>query len=209
MNDRHWIPGDVIIYRGASPTRIWYAIPAFVVQDTEAQIALYWPAGTRGKWRMKEPGKRVEIRDIVETPMGLVDYTWIKTDVLVLITPGTAHAVYVMWEEGSRRFLCWYANLQDPIRRTAVGFDTCDHILDIVFEPDRSGWQWKDEAELREAVSVGIFTEDSAAEIRAEGERIIKMFEENQPPFCDGWGNWSPPDGWVIPALPDGWDSGY
>jgi hypothetical protein len=209
MNDKRWEPGVVIVYRGASPNSIWYAVPAFVVKDTETQIALFWPAGTRGKWRLKAPGKRVEIRDIVETSMELVDNTWVKTDVFVLITPGAAHVIYVMWEEGRRRFLCWYANLQDPIRRTEIGFDTCDHILDVVFEPDRSGWRWKDEGELREAVTLGVFTEETAGKVRAEGERVIQMYEENQPPFCDGWENWSPPEGWGVPVLPDAWNLGY
>jgi hypothetical protein len=209
MDEMQWKPGDIIVYRGASPTRIWYAVPAFVVHDTEALLALYWPVGTCGKWRLKAPGKRVEIRDIVESPMDLVDNTWIKTDILVLITPGAAHAIYVMWEERTRRFLCWYANLQDPIRRTEIGFDTGDHILDVVFEPDHSGWRWKDEDELREAVTLEIFTEEAAARIRAEGERVIRMYAENYPPFCAGWEKWSPPVGWGKPVLPDGWDTGY
>ena len=37
-----------------------------------------------------------------------------------------------MWEERQRRVDCWYNNLQQPLVRTAFGFDTMDDWLDIV-----------------------------------------------------------------------------
>ena len=201
--------GDVIVFRGVSQKKIWYALPMFVVQDTQSLITLYWPAGTRGKWRMTPSGERVTPRDVILTPMDLIDRTWDKTDVLMLITPGAAHAVYVMWENGQKNLLCWYINLQDPIRRTPIGFDTSDQILDIVFSPDKSSWQWKDEDQLEEAVAVGIFTDEEAHLIRAEGERVIRLIGENQTPFCDGWEKWSPPTDWNVPKLPDDWNLGF
>jgi hypothetical protein len=148
--------GEVIVFRGVSQSKIWYALPVFVVQDTPTLIALYWPAGTRGKWRMKPSSERVTPQGVILTPMEVIDRAWDTTDVLMLITPGAAHAVYVMWETGQKNLLCWYINLQDPIRRTPVGFDTCDHMLDIVFSPDKSSWNWKDEDHLADAVALGI-----------------------------------------------------
>ncbi len=201
--------GGVIVFRGVSQKKIWYALPVIVIQDTPSLVALYWPAGTRGKWRMKLSGERVTPRDVMQTPMELIDRTWITTDVLMLITPGAAHAVYVMWEEGHKNLLCWYINLQDPIRRTPIGFDTSDRILDIVFSPDKSSWQWKDEDQLEEAVALGIFANEEERLIRAEGERAIKLICENQTPFCDSWEKWSPPPDWIVPKLPDDWNLGF
>jgi hypothetical protein len=205
----HWNAGDTIIFRGINQRKIWYAIPMFVFQDKPNLVALYWPAGTQGKWRLPGSGARVSPKDVLFTPMELIDHTWNKTDVLMLITPGTAHAIYLMWEEGWKKLLCWYVNLQDPICRTAIGFDTKDHLMDIIFNPDKSSWQWKDEDELEEAVSLGIFTNTEALAIRKEGERVINLIHENQPPFCDSWEKWSPPPHWGVPELCTEWKMGF
>jgi hypothetical protein len=138
----------------------------------------------------------------------LVDTTWVRTDVLMLIQPGASHAVYLMREAGWGNMLCWYINLQDPITRTPIGYDTWDHVLDIVICPDRTGWRWKDEEEMAEAVVAGLLTAEEAQAARTEGERVLRIFEQYQSPFCDGWESWSPPDAWGIPKLPGIWSLG-
>jgi hypothetical protein len=55
---------------------------------------------------------------------------------LYLITPGAAHAIHLWWLAPDWRFGGWYVNLQEPIRRTTLGFDYMDQMLDIVVEPD-------------------------------------------------------------------------
>ncbi len=204
-----WNLGDVIVLRGITHNKIWYALPVFVVRDAPGLIALYWPAGTRGKWRMSPSGARVTPRDALFTPLEIIDRTWDRTDVLMLIPPGAAHAVYLMREEGWKNHLCWYVNLQAPVRRVPSGFDTSDHVLDVVLSPDRSNWRWKDEDELEEFVAIGWMTRAEAEAVRKEGHRAIDLIQQNQPPFDAGWEDWSPPDEWGIPALPEGWDRGY
>jgi len=209
IDSSHWNTGDVIVFRGVHLQKIWYAIPVFVVQDKPTLIALYWPAGTQGKWRMPSSGAKVTPRDVVVTEMELKDRTWDKTDVLMLITPGVAHAVYMMRDAVMKNLLCWYVNLQDPISRTSIGFDTRDHVLDVVFSPDKSSWYWKDEDQLDEAVSLGLLTSAEAFSIRKEGDRVIKLISENQPPFCDGWEEWIPPTQWSVPKLRGDWNLKY
>jgi predicted RNA-binding protein associated with RNAse of E/G family len=138
--------------------------------------------------------------------LDLVERKWVDTDVLMLATPGAAHVVYVMWEEGHTSFKCWYINLQEPLHRVPMGFDTMDHLLDIVISPDRSEWRWKDEDEFREAVAIGVFTPEEACAILAEGERVVKLVEAGESPFCDGWERWLPPAEWGIPDFPVDWD---
>jgi predicted RNA-binding protein associated with RNAse of E/G family len=86
-----------------------------------------------------------------------------------------------------------------------MGFDTRDHLLDIVISPNRSEWRWKDEDEFKEAVAIGVFSPQEARTIRAEGERVIQLLEADKSPFCDGWEMWSPPAGWGIPTFLEGW----
>ncbi len=81
-----------------------------------------------------------------------------------------------------------------------------DQLLDVVINPDKSAWHWKDEDEFEEAIAIGVFSTEEAQGIRAEGIKVIKLFQSGQSPFCDGWENWSPPAGWGIPEIPEGWD---
>jgi hypothetical protein len=111
-----------------------------------------------------------------------------------------------MWEAEGREFIGWYVNLQEPLWRTALGFDFMDQELDITVEPDLSAWHWKDEEHLLRAQRVGRFSAAQATETRAEGERVIQLMEEKASPFCDRWENWRPPAAWGIPELPVEWD---
>ncbi len=111
-----------------------------------------------------------------------------------------------MWDGVTGEFLCWYINLQEPLRRTPVGFDSMDLALDIVISPDCSMWRWKDEDEFAEMIGLGLLSPSEAQAIRAEGEKVIQLAESNQPPFCDGWETWSAPDEWQIPEFPADWD---
>ena len=66
---------------------------------------------------------------------------------LQLQRPGEIHAVWVFWHGPEREFRGWYVNLQEPFRRTSLGFDTQDLELDLVVALDGS-WQYKDEEKL-------------------------------------------------------------
>ena len=202
----NWKPGEVIVFRGLGMGKIWYALPMIVVKDAADVVALFWRAGTHGQFRGLSPGAKVKTRQVTSERMILFDKAWTETDVLMLVTPGAAHAVYVMWEEGQDQQRCWYVNLQQPLLRTGTGFDTEDYWLDVVVSPDRTEWRWKDKDQFEEAVAMGLYSPEEASEIRAEGERAIRLMQTNQPPFCDGWENWRAPKDWNIPTLPEGWD---
>jgi uncharacterized protein len=117
-------------------------------------------------------------------------------EALALTRPGAAHSIYLFWDDG--RFSHWYVNLEEPLRRNAVGFDTFDHKLDLIVEAD-GAWRWKDEDELEEAARRGIL---DAAAVRAEGERVLAAW-----PFPTGWEAWRPDPAWPVPQLPAGWEN--
>ena len=197
-----WAPGEIIVVRGVLKGKLWWVCPAYVVEDTPELLALFWPVGTP----TRSPVKRPTVQDELHNRIELEERNWTDNDVLSLNTKRAAHSIQVMWEAGTHKLRCWYVHLQEPLRRTKIGVDTMDQMLDIVISPDRSSWHWKDEDEFNEAESIGVYSPVKAASIRAEGERVVAMVQSNAPPFCDGWENWSPPVEWTIPMFPEGWE---
>jgi hypothetical protein len=197
-----WIPGDIIVMRGVLKGKLWWVCPMYLVQDTPELLALYWPVGTP----TRSPVRRPTVHDELVNHIELEDRNWTDNDVLSLNAHGAAHSIQIMWEAGTRKMRCWYVHMQEPLRRTRLGFDTMDQMLDIVISPDRTQWYWKDEDEFSEAEAIGVYSHEKVQCIRAEGERVIAMLHANASPFCDGWENWVPPKGRTIPRLPEGWE---
>ncbi|OGN93569.1 MAG: hypothetical protein A2Z71_10710 [Chloroflexi bacterium RBG_13_50_21] len=189
--------------RGIWKGKLWWACPAFVVQDTPDLIALYWPVGTP----TRSPVRRPTVEDGLYNRIELIERNWTDNDVLSLNTRGAAHSIEVMWEENTHNLRCWYVHLQEPLRRTRIGFDTMDQMLDIVINPDRTKWHWKDEDEFSEAEEIGVYSREKVQSIRQEGQRVIGLLNTNASPFCDGWENWTPPREWGIPVFPLGWEN--
>lgn len=117
----------------------------------------------------------------------------LKRAQLRVTRPGDAFSVF-LFADG------WYVNLEQPQRRTALGFDYEDELLDV-WVPYGGKPELLDEDELDEAVQRGFFTPEQAAEIRAKAERVLA-----EPPWPTGWEDWHPEPGWQLPELPPGWD---
>lgn len=95
----------------------------------------------------------------------------------------------------------WYINLEEPWRRTDLGFDSRDHDLDLS-SVDLVAWQWKDEDELTWAVERGQYTRAQADAIRTAGEQALERCRRREPPFDQDWAAWRPDRAWGIPCLP-------
>jgi len=186
------------VWRG----KVWTGRPVTVVQDGPDLLALYMAAGARWKRPVDQDGRFLRL---VPSEWALVSERW-STEALRLVTPGAAHSVILFWTEGFREVRFWYVNLEEPLRRTTLGFDYMDQVLDIYISADMSEWQWKDEDEMEEARALGMITPQKALEIRAEGERVIEHMRSGRPPFNGGWESWRPDPAWPIPELPAGWD---
>ena len=201
VSNKFFKPREEIAYRGVWRGRLIWACAATVVEDNDKRTVIFWRAGTP----VLRPAGRPTPKALLRNDFELVHAEWVRTDVLSITQPGQAHAVELMWEAGQTKLDCWYIQLQEPLRRTRVGFDTMDQVLDIVIWPDKSRWKWKDEDEFAEAVAIGMYSAEEAAAIRTEGEMAIAQFETNQPPFCEPWEDWRPPEDWETAALPEGW----
>lgn len=191
-----WRPGDAIVLRyitrvGSRPGMSW---PARVVADGPDLLALWIPAGVEYRaWRNHPDGTRE-----------LVPARW-RRDTLRLMFPGRGHSVWLSWDAPGR-LRGYYVNFEEPFRRTRIGVDTNDHVLDIVIGPDRT-WVWKDRDEFEQRVREGVFLPEFAGRLLAEAAEVVRAIEAWASPFSDGWEAWRAPGDWPPPALPGDWDT--
>ena len=137
-----------------------------------------------------------------------------KMDMLRLMYPGRGYAVELYFDtgrgaaysvfEGEGRFRGWKVNVEAPFKRTAIGFDTIDDIIDLFVRPDGS-WYWTDRDELDYWVKVGGYREEDRERFMARGFAAEALIEARQAPFDDEWTGWEPPVGFGRPGVPEGW----
>jgi hypothetical protein len=197
---RRWSPGDAVVVREVWHGQVFEARPVIVVQDEPEQTTLLVPGGVRCGLPIGEDGAELRLPD---RPWHLEVRERGPNPILSFAWPETPYAILRWTTEGGTPV--WYVNLQDQLRRTALGFDTTDHALDVIVELGGT-WAWKDEDELAEAVEDGLFTVDEAAMFRADGERAVARILDREPPFDRDWSSWRPDPGWREPTLPEGWD---
>lgn len=183
--------------------RIWGAIPARVVEDAEDRRLFHVAARTTFKSPRSGEGAWLRLPTADWT---LADRAWSSArPILSFALDGLGSAFLLFWD-GAWRPLHWYVNLQTPLRRTRLGFDYTDHVLDLLVSLDGSSVAWKDEEELEAAVGLGLYSAEDAAAFRAEGARSAERLVGGEPPFDHDWTTWRPDPAWSIPELPAGWD---
>jgi len=195
-------PGDRVAIRELWNGRIWYARPAVVVRDEPNLQMFHVPPHVLCKEPVGPDGTPLRI------PAGewtLADTRRGDTGMLSFAFPDTPYAVILGFDPRGDLGE-YYVNLQSPLVRSAAGFDTVEHLLDVLIAPDRSGWTWKDEDELGEAVERGLFTEEDAAWFRHWGERAVEHVVLREPPFDRDWSDWRPDPAWTQADLPSNWD---
>ena len=74
--------------------------------------------------------------------------------------------------------------------------------VDIIAEPDRSSWRWKDEDEFALLIEREVIDTDVAARVREEADAVIGRIERDEPPFDSDWPRWKPDPSWAAPVLP-------
>jgi hypothetical protein len=196
-----WRPGETIVIRnvhqgGPHDGCVTHASAAIVVEDRPTRLVTYEPLGT---------DMRVTHVDwatgALDGPHPQKRHT---TDRLTIFTFGTSHCVSLLFHGGGGPFICWYVDLQEPVRRVPGGIVTCDQALDIVIGPDLQ-WRWKDEDHIARMVEFGWISEGRARALYKEGEAVIEAAKRRDPPFDDRWIGWRPGPAWRPPTLPDDW----
>ena len=205
-----WSLGDTVVLQEVWRDHVWAARPMRIVRDEGDTVALWMPRGTRWKAPTTPPTRGSNGDRGVRLAECAALGDWVFRDlewdvsILSLMREGDWHALWVSWLPDGGHW-GWYVNLQEPFRRTELGFETMDLALDVIIEPDRS-WRWKDEDELDVFVQRGVFDKAVAERIRAEGLEVVGRAERDEPPFCEPWPEWRPDPSWSVPQLPEGWE---
>lgn len=177
------------------------AVPMRVIADAPARTVLYQAPDTVFRGARTPTGTKIRDRSAEWVSMDLV---WAGGSLIRLIEPCAWQCVDVEFDAAGN-FIGWYVNFQEPVRRTALGFDTVDLVLDLVVAAD-STWSLKDEDDFERAASVGQLQQRTAEQVRAAAERMISVVEGSGPPFSEKyWLSWRPPPHWTVPALPANW----
>jgi hypothetical protein len=198
--------GEVVVLRYITTDgRIEMCWPCRIVADADDVVALFIAAGSVYKAGPKKSA--AEKRRAERRPTPPDEYVW-RNDTLRLMFPGACHSVSLFWagDGPNRELLRYFVNMEEPFRRTACGFDTQDHTVDVVVTPELE-WRWRDEDELENHVKEGFFTPELAAAARAEGRRAIDAIEAGTHPCLHGWREWRPARDWAVPEIPSAWNS--
>jgi Protein of unknown function (DUF402) len=192
-----WELGEIVVHREVWRGVPWCACPVVVVEDTDELLATYLPEESPFAFPSSADGRRHPWHG---------KRSWKGNGVLMLRRPGEAYSVWHFWEGADRRFAGWYLNLEEPFRRTAVGYDTQDLELDIWVPVDRP-WHFKDVDALEERVREGRYTDEQYEAIRALGDDLGRMLERDDRWWDGRWTSFEPDPAWRSPSFPDGWES--
>ena len=181
-----WEPGDVIVHREVWRGTPWQASPVVVVDDGPGLLATYIPEEAPFAFPPSADG-----RPHPWAGRG----RWSGHGVLVLRRPGEAYSVWHFWDGPERRFVGWYLNLEEPFRRTAIGYDTQDLELDI-WIPAGGRWEWKDADVLEQRIAEGRYTRAQVEAAWAEGHRVVGELDAGRRWWDPWWALWEPDPAW-------------
>ena len=125
-----FLPGQPVLVREIWHGLRWTARPEIVVQDTPELLALYIPRGARWKQARSPNGTKVSISSRKTGEWKLADAVWQFEGRLRLAVPGSKYSVLAFWNDNHESLLYWYINLEEPLTRTARGFDYMDQFKD-------------------------------------------------------------------------------
>jgi len=174
---------------------VYAAVPARVAASDDGVTALWVAPGTP----VRRPRGRTAIGALARGDWQPEPGLWAPPGVLMLHPHGASHSLWHLSDENGG-FRSWYGNLELPWSATELGWDTRDHILDVWRDPG-GDWRWKDEDEFAEASELGLLSPAEAADVRREGERVMR-----ETVLPTGWESWQPDPSWSLPELPEGWE---
>lgn len=197
-------PNQSILLREICQQKIWTARPVIVIQDAPALTVLYMVPGTTIK-HPRELDSDLVPPFLLSNAWRLADKSWTGGGALYLVPPDLPYMIIGFRSDDNSHVARWYVNMQDPFRRTVLGFDYLDMELDIEIDVDLQRYSWKDEDKFHLLVSQGIIAEEKARMLRAAGEQIVQEVMDRKS-IIEEWRGWSPSPDLVCPTLPEQWE---
>jgi len=206
-------PGRLVLHRHFTARDLVFMPLVRVVADDDRGLLVWMAHGTpvlREVTLDGEGPRDMPFDEWLAAPKHMIEGVHRGPDILKLLPPGAAHAVWWLFNPGGG-FAAWYVNLEAPAARwddgAVAGVDTTDYDLDIWVWPDRS-WEWKDDDELAERLAYPehYWVTDPDA-VWAEGARVVPRIEAGEFPFDGTWCDFRPDPLWTVPArVPAGWE---
>lgn len=189
---------------------VGFVVAGFAIADgDDGVIAVATPPGSDLRTRAGEgsgPNGRLVLPDDWDGTHA--ELAWHGPTVVRVYREGDEWSVW-RWHNGDTWVGDWYGNLESPWRRTSIGFDTQDWVLDVVCSgtPGTDSWtvRYKDEGELEWLVRLGTFAPAEAERARDAGERLTARAKSLEWPFDADWGAWVPSRYLPTATLPAGW----
>ncbi|WP_163544527.1 DUF402 domain-containing protein [Occultella kanbiaonis] len=191
--------GQAVIYRELWDDRVMTAMPMRIVADDGISAVLYLAAETSFQ-AARAPGGG-PVRDLAN--WSSVRAVWTGGSLIKILHSEAWYSIDVEFDK-RRAFSGYYVNFQEPVRRTASGFDTVDLVLDLTV--DRAGApHLKDVDDFENAVKDGHIASRTAERVWSEAERVRSEVERSGRPIdTDEWMQWNPPESWSAPTLSEG-----
>ncbi|MBF4770403.1 DUF402 domain-containing protein [Nocardioides agariphilus] len=174
-------PGTEIARREVLHGLPWLECPVTVMADDGDVLAV-----------LLEPGSPFTFH---EHPFGPHPWSaheaWGATTVLQLHRAGDAYGVWKFFDaEGFRH---WYVNFEAPVVRHEECFDTDDHGLDLIVDPDGRR-TWKDVADLSAMITSGRMTGEEILGVLHTAAEVSALLDRDDRWWAQ-WDEWTPPIG--------------
>lgn len=199
--------GAPVLWRSVPDGAVSYVYAGNLVACDEQVIAIFQPVGAPTR---KRTGRRGGPRNSMVPggwDGGHDEGTWAGPANVRLHVRGLPIAVIRRWDADAGDFRGWYVNLEMPWRRSAVGFDSRDLVLDVTATDDLSGHAFKDDDELTWLTEQGGITTAGAAWIREQGRLASLRVARREFPFDADWSRFTPDPGWAAPGMPARWSA--
>jgi Protein of unknown function (DUF402) len=202
--------GSTVVLRDVLGDKVWTASPYRVIRDTGTELALAcWPGvemlkpTTWIQWLRTgdDTVRRQAVPNLAAGRWELGRWTWRDTTLLKRSRPGDYFSVSQFFDAQDR---CdgWYVDFIRPWRRTLLGIDTFDLLLDLVVKADLSGYRWKDEDEYSQGRRLGLIDDVLHQHVDTAREQVISLIKASQGPFAEDWSSWRRDPAWPAPRLP-------
>lgn len=180
MIDHMFAPGSMITRYETHDGQVWMDHDVRVVHDAGDQFAV-----------LLSPGSTFRFHDH-DHPLGRHPWrsnaAWAGPQVLQLYRSATPYSVWMFFDDG--QFRNWYINFETPVVRTADGFETDDHGLDLIIERDGT-LVWKDVEDLDALIKSGRLTPDEVVNILSAASTVTSEIRRGER-WWSAWDGWTP-----------------